>query len=49
MIESGIWEKVFLCLSKYADNEYVMIDSMIVRAHQHVAGARGWDKKRMHW
>ncbi len=37
---SGVWERVFKVLSKDADNEYAMIDSTIVRAHQHSAGAR---------
>src|SRR4051794_10269824 len=36
----GVWEKVFKHLSDDADNEYAMIDSTIVRAHQHSAGAR---------
>lgn len=38
--ESGIGEKVFKHLAQDADNEYAMIDSTIVRAHQHAAGAR---------
>ena len=38
--KSGVWEKVFLQLSADADNEYAMIDSTIVRAHQHSAGAQ---------
>ncbi|MFY4730679.1 IS5 family transposase [Nitrospira sp. BLG_2] len=42
--ESGVWEKVFNRLAQDADNEYAMIDSTIVRAHQHSAGARR-DKK----
>jgi transposase len=42
--ESGVWEKVFKHLAQDADNEYAMIDSTIVRAHQHSAGARR-DKK----
>ena len=37
--ESGIWEKVFKHLASEGDNEYAMIDSTIVRAHQHSAGA----------
>ena len=40
---SGVWEKVFRYLAEDADNEYAMIDSTIVRAHQHSAGAK---KKR---
>ncbi len=38
--ESGVWERVFKVLAAGADNEYAMIDSTIVRAHQHSAGAR---------
>ena len=41
--ESGVWERVFQHLAGEADNEYAMIDSTIVRAHQHSAGAQ---KKR---
>ena len=37
--ESGVWENVFKHLASDADNEYAMIDSTIVRAHQHSAGA----------
>lgn len=40
---SGVWEKIFKALAAEADNEYAMIDSTIVRAHQHSAGAQ---KKR---
>jgi transposase len=32
---------VFQALAEDADNEYAMIDSTIVRAHQHSAGAKG--------
>lgn len=37
--KSGLWERVFRALATDADNEYAMIDSTIVRAHQHSAGA----------
>ncbi len=37
---SGVWEAVFDFLATDADNEYAMIDSTIVRAHQHSAGAK---------
>jgi len=36
----GVWKAVFEHLASDADNEYAMIDSTIVRAHQHSAGAR---------
>ncbi|KOR40651.1 transposase, partial [Xanthomonas oryzae] len=38
---AGVWQRVFQALSEDADNEYAMIDSTIVRAHQHSAGAKG--------
>jgi len=37
--KSGVWERVFKHLADEADNQYAMIDSTIVRAHQHSAGA----------
>src|SRR5829696_1834450 len=37
--KTGVWERVFQHLAAEADNEYAMIDSTIVRAHQHAAGA----------
>ncbi len=36
----GIWQMIFNELALTADTEWVMIDSTIVRAHQHAAGAR---------
>ena len=36
----GVWERVFQQLAGEADNEYALIDSTIVRAHQHSAGAQ---------
>jgi transposase len=38
--KSGVWQRVFERLAGDADTEYAMIDSTIVRAHQHSAGAR---------
>ena len=38
--KSGVWERVFQYFAADADNEYAMIDSTIVRAHQHSAGAK---------
>lgn len=35
----GVWERLLEVLSHDADFEYVLVDSMIVRAHQHSAGA----------
>ena len=39
--KTGVWKRVFQTLANDADNEYAMIDSTIVRAHQHSAGAKG--------
>jgi transposase len=35
----GVWERLFKALSYDPDFEYVLVDSTIVRAHQHSAGA----------
>ncbi len=43
--KSGVWERIFKALSQDPDNEYVMIDSTIVRAHQHSSGAKGGLRK----
>lgn len=43
---SGVWERIFKHLSEDADNEYAMIDSTIVRAHQHAGGAKGGTKEQ---
>jgi transposase len=37
--ESGVWERIFAELSRGSDLGTVAIDSTIVRAHQHAAGA----------
>lgn len=44
--KSGVWQRVFEHLAADADNEYAMIDSTIVRAHQHAAGAKGGARRR---
>ena len=38
--KKGVWGSILAILSTDADNEYAMIDSTIVRAHQHSAGAK---------
>jgi transposase len=38
--ESGIFAHIFNILASDHDNEYMMLDSTIVRAHQHSAGAQ---------
>ena len=39
--KAGVWEQVFEALGADADIEWALIDSTIVRAHQHSAGAKG--------
>jgi transposase len=39
---SGVWEGLFKALADDPDNEYAMIATTIVRAHQHSAGALKW-------
>ena len=39
-IERGVLDGVLAALSAEADLEWLLIDSTIVRAHQHAAGAR---------
>ena len=38
--KSGVFARIFKLLASDHDNEYMMIDATIVRAHQHSAGAR---------
>ena len=38
--KSGVFERVFRLLASDHDNEYMMIDATIVRAHQHSAGVQ---------
>jgi transposase len=39
-IEMGVVDEILAALAREADLEWLMIDSTIVRAHQHAAGAR---------
>jgi len=38
--KTGVWSNIFNKLSEDSDDEYAMIDSTIVRLHQHGAGAQ---------
>ncbi len=42
----GVWLRVFEALADDPDFEYLIIDSTIVRAHQHASGAKGGLKIR---
>jgi len=44
--ERGVWHRIFAALSDDPDFEYLIVDSTIVRAHQHAAGAKGGLKIR---
>ena len=39
--EKGVWRRIFEALSDDPDFEYLIVDSTIVRAHQHSCGAKG--------
>jgi transposase len=45
--ESGVFERIFKHLAADHDNEYMMIDATIVRAHQHSAGAQKKTTRRL--
>jgi len=38
---AGVWEQVFASLIKDRDNQYLMLDSTLVRAHQQAATGKG--------
>ena len=45
---AGVWERVFEALTRDRDNQYLMIDSAIVRAHAQAAtGQKGGSKTRL--
>ena len=39
--KKGAWDRLFTAMANDPDFEYIMIDSTIVRAHQHSAGKKG--------
>ncbi len=44
---NGVWERVFQALTQDRDNEYLMIDSSIVRAHAQAATGKGGRRTRL--
>lgn len=42
----GVWQRIFEAMSDDPDFEYLIIDSTIVRAHQHASGPKGGLKIR---
>jgi transposase len=45
--KAGVWEWVFADLIKDRDNQYLMIDSTLVRAHQQAATGKGGPRIRL--
>ena len=45
--KTGVWERVFADLIKDRDNQYLMIDSTLVRAHQQAATGKGGPRTRL--
>jgi hypothetical protein len=43
----GVWQRIFAAMSDDNDFEYLIIDSTIVRAHQHASGAQEGLKIRL--
>jgi putative transposase len=39
--EKGVWERIFLTVSDDPDFEYLIVDSTIIRVHQHGCGGKG--------
>ena len=45
--QKGVWEAVFRCLTKDPKNQYVMIDSTLVKAHQQATTGKRGRKSRL--
>jgi putative transposase len=45
--KAGVWDEVFASLIKARDNQYLMLDSTLVRAHQQAATGKGGTKTRL--
>ena len=39
--DAGVWERIFKLLIEDPDNDYIMLDTTLVRAHQQAAGGKG--------
>ena len=44
---AGVWERVFASLTADPDNDYLMLDSSLVRAHQQAATGKGGTATRL--
>ena len=45
--KSGVWERVFASLTGDPDNQYLMLDTTLVRVHQQAASGKGGPKIRL--
>ena len=45
--KAGVWERVFDSLTADPDNDYLMLDSSLVRAHQQAATGKGGTATRL--
>jgi transposase len=45
--KAGVWERVFKVLTADRKNEYLMLDTTLVRAHQQAATGKGGAKIRL--
>jgi putative transposase len=45
--KAGVWERVFDSLTADPDNQYLMLDTTLVRVHQQAAGGKGGPKLRL--
>ena len=43
--EKGVWHRIFERMSDDPDFEYLIVDSTIIRAYQHAAGAKKGELK----
>ncbi|RUV90782.1 MAG: transposase, partial [Mesorhizobium sp.] len=43
----GVWERVFKALIDDPNNEYLMLDTTLVRAHQQAATGKGGTRTRL--
>lgn len=44
--KAGVWDRVFEALIRDRDNQYLMLDTTLVRAHQQAATGKGGPKIR---
>jgi transposase len=45
--KAGVWERIFEDLTSDPDNQYLMLDSTVVRAHQQAASGKGVQRIRL--